>query len=130
MVFHWGLSDQLMVFHWGLSDCKSPQVSRTLHNIHADIINAVVWVVSTRPLLSKYFTYIFITSVIAPRALITSITVTFMFHSFFSPLASFRYLCFFSLSFSFTLWSAGMAKSTIQQVLLFLLIFTRSGRLS
>ena len=34
------------------------------------------------------------------------ITVTFMFHRFFSSL--------FSLSFSFTLWSAGAAKSTIR----------------
>ena len=39
-----------------------------------------------------------------------------MFHGFFSSLARSRYLSFFSFSFNFTLWSAGTAKSTIQQV--------------
>ena len=43
------------------------------------------------------------------------IIVTLMFHSFFSSLAR----SFFSLSFSFTLWSAGTAKSTIFHVLFF-----------
>ena len=40
-----------------------------------------------------------------------------MFHSFFSSLSRSWYLSLFSLSFSFTLWSAGTAKSTIRQVL-------------
>ena len=35
-------------------------------------------------------------------------------------------LIFFPLSFSFTLWSAGRAKSTIQPVLIFLIIFINS----
>ena len=35
------------------------------------------------------------------------ITVTFMFHCFFNSLARSRYLSFFSLTFNFTLWSAG-----------------------
>ena len=39
-----------MVFHWCLSDSKSPQVSRTLLSI---LNNAVVWMVTTRPLTSK-----------------------------------------------------------------------------
>ena len=38
-----------MVFHWSLSDSKSPQVSRTLRSILADLNNAVVWIVYTRP---------------------------------------------------------------------------------
>ena len=42
-----------MVFHWSLSDSKSPQVSRTLLSILAVLNNAVVWMVSTRPLISK-----------------------------------------------------------------------------
>ena len=46
------------------------------------------------------------------------ITVTFMFHSFFISLERSQYLSFFSLSFNFTLLSAGTAKCTIQQVLL------------
>ena len=42
-----------MVFHWSLSDSKSPQVSRTLLSILAVLNNAVVWMVSTRPPISK-----------------------------------------------------------------------------
>ena len=33
---------QQMVFHWSLSDSKSPQISRTLLSILADLNNAVV----------------------------------------------------------------------------------------
>ena len=57
--------------------------------------------------------------VTVPRAPITiGIIVTFIFHSFFNSLASSRYLPIFSLYFS--PWSAGITKSTIQQVLFFL----------
>ena len=52
-----------------------------------------------------------------------------MFHIFFSFLVRSRYLPFFSLSFNFILWSAETAKSIILQVLNFLLISRRSGRL-
>ena len=55
---------------------------------------------------------------IIPSASITiGITVTFMFHSFFSSLACSRYFSLLSNSFHFTLWSARTAKSTIRQVL-------------
>ena len=56
-----------------------------------------------------------------------------MFHSFFNSLARWRYLSFFSRSFSLILWSAGTTKSTILQVLsffFFLLIIIRSGLLA
>ena len=69
--------------------------------------------------------------VTVPKAPITIGTiVTFMFRSFFNSLASSRYLSFFSHSFSFILWLAGTAKSTILQVLFFLLIIIRSGLLA
>ena len=42
-----------MVFRKSFSDSKSPQVSRTFLSILADPNNAVVWMVSTRPLISK-----------------------------------------------------------------------------
>ena len=42
-----------MVFHWSLSDSKSPQFSRTLPGILADLNNVVVWMVSTGPLIFK-----------------------------------------------------------------------------
>ena len=106
-----------MVFHRSLSDSKSPQVSRTLLSILA-FNNAVVWMVSTRPPTSKSSRPFNTPSVTVPKAPITIGTiVTFMFHSFFNSLARSRYLSFFSHSFSFILWSAGTAKSTILQIL-------------
>ena len=109
---------KLMVFHWSLSDSKSPQVSRTLLSILAVLNNPVVWMVSTRPPTSKSsspFSYPLVT---VPKAPITiGIIVTNMFHSFFNSLARSRYLSFYSHSFSFILWSAETAKSTILQVL-------------
>ena len=69
--------------------------------------------------------------VIVPKALIIIGTiVTFMFHSFFNSLARSTYLSFFSHSFRFILWSAGTAKSTILQILFFLLIIIKSGLLA
>ena len=67
-----------------------------------------------------------------PKPPITiGIIVIIIFHSFFNSLARSRYLSFFSYSFSFILWSAGTAKSTILQVFFFvcLLIIIRSGLL-
>ena len=55
------------------------------------------------------------------------VTVTFMLHSFFSSLARSKYFSSSLPSFSFTLWSAGTAKSTRWQVLFFLSIKTRSS---
>ena len=77
-----------MVFHWSLSDNMSSQVSRTLLSILADLNNAVVWMVSTRALISSSSSPFTDSLVAVPSALITvGITVTFMFHSFFSSLA-------------------------------------------
>ena len=114
-----------MVFLW--SDSKSPQVSKTLLKI-LDILNsAVVWMVSTCPPTSKSSSPFSNPLVTVPNTPITiGIIVTCMFHSFFNSLARLRYLSFFSHSFSFILWSAGTAKSTILQVLFFLLIIIRS----
>ena len=42
-----------MLSHWSLKDIKSPRVSRILLNILSDLNNAVVWMVSTHPLISK-----------------------------------------------------------------------------
>ena len=98
-----------MVSHWNLSDSRSPQVSRTLLSILADLTNVVVWMVSTRPHIAKSsspWTNYLLT---VPRAPITiGISVTFMFNSWFNSQAKSRYS---SLSLSFNL-----------------LISTRSGR--
>ena len=118
-----------MVFHWRLSDSKFPQVSRTLLSILAVFNNAVVWMVSTRPPTSKSFRPFNNPLATVPKAPITiGIIITFMFHSFFNSISRSRYLSLFSHSFSFNLWSAGTAKSTILQIFFFLLlIIIRSG---
>ena len=115
---------EVMVFRWSMSDSKSPRVSWILLNILADLNNAVVWTVSTRPVISKSSSSCINHFVTVPRAPITiGNIVIFIFHSFFNYLASSTYLSLFSHSFNFTLWS------TILQVLSFLLIVIRSGRL-
>ena len=116
----------ISVFHWRLSDSKSPQFSRTLLSILAVFNNAVVWMVSSRPPTSKSSRPFNNPLVTVPNAPITiGIIVTIMFHSFFNSIASSRYLSLFSHSFSFILWSAGTAKSTILLLLLLSLSFWR-----
>ena len=44
-----------VIFHWSPSDSKSPQISRTLLSILADLNNAVTWMISILPLISKFF---------------------------------------------------------------------------
>ena len=127
-----------MVLHWSLSDSKSPQISRTRLRILAVLSNAVVWIISIRPPISKSSRPFNNPLITVPNAPITIGTiVTFMFHSFFNSLARSRYLSFFSLSFRFILWSPGTAKSTILQILFLfffffflLLIIMRSGLLA
>ena len=88
-----------MVFHWTLSGSKSPQVSRTLFTILADLNNTVVWMVSARPPISSSSIPLTKPSWIVPSALITiGITVTLI--AFFvlwqgpSTWLSFRFLWF------------------------------------
>ena len=120
-----------MVFLWSLSDSKCPQVSRTRLCILAFLSNAVLWIVSTRPPTSKSSRPFNNPLVTVPNTSITIGTiVTFMFHTFFNSLARSGYLSFYSLSFRFILWSAGTAKSTILQILFFLLIIMSSGLLA
>ena len=73
-----------MVCHWSLSDSKSPQVFRTLLSNRAVLNDAVVWMVSTRPLISKSFSPFNNLLATVPKTPIT-INVTSMFHSFFFP---------------------------------------------
>ena len=114
-----------MASHRSLIDSKSPQVSNTLLSILADLDNAIVWKLSTRPLISKSSSPFTNPLVTVRRATITiDITVTFMFHSHLNSLARSRhFFFFFSLSCNFTQWSAGTAKSTIWQVLVFFFFF-------
>ena len=121
---------------WVTSVLKSPGL---FSSILADFIYAEVWMVTPHPLISKSSSPFNNPLVTVPKAPITiGIIVNFMFYSFFNSLARSRYLSLISHSFNFTLWSAGIAKSTILQVLSFfffffffllLLIIMRSGLL-
>ena len=112
-----------MGFHWRLSDSKYPQVSRTLLSILVVFNNAVIWMVSTRLPTSKYSRPFSNPLVTVPKAPITiDIIVSFIFYSYFNSLAMSRYLSLFSHSFSFILWSAGTAKSTILHIFFFLCV--------
>ena len=109
-----------MVFSLNFCDSKFPHVFRTLLSILDVFNNAVVWMVSTRPLISNSSSSCTNLLATVPRAPITiGGTDTFMFHSFFNSQARSRYLSSFSLYFSFTPQSAERAKSRILRVLLF-----------
>ena len=103
-----------MVCHWSLSDRKSPQISRTLLGILADFNNAVVWMVTNSPLISNSSCPGINLLVTVPKALIIiAITVTFMFHGFFSipkqgsgTYLSFRFLSTFFMVSQFSFFSS------------------------
>ena len=72
------------MFHWSVSYSKSPQFSRTLLSIQVNLNNAIVWMVSTHPVISKSSSPFTNSSVPVPRAPITiGKIVTFIFHCFF-----------------------------------------------
>ena len=105
-----------MGFHWNLTVSKPSKVSRTLPSVLADLKNVVVCIVYTNPVNSKSSTLsINLFANIPITSIRIGITVTFMF-LFCNSLSRSRNLCFFSLSFNFTQWSAEAAKSTILQV--------------
>ena len=91
-----------MVCHWSLSDCKSPQVSRTLLSILVYLKKAVVWTVSTRPVISKSSSVGINPLVTLPSTPISiGITVTFMFNSFFHSPSKVQVLIFLFVFFQF-----------------------------
>ena len=115
-------------FYTSLSDYKSPQVSRTLLSIQANL-SAVVWIVSSRPLISKSFRPCANPLVTAPRRPITSsTTVTFMLHSFFNSLKGRgTYLSFHFLS----ILLCGLSRQEVSfRQVLFLLNITRFSGLA
>ena len=77
-------------FFSSFSDSRSTQIFRTV-SMQADLNNVVLWMVSTYPQISKSFNPSTNSLVTLPSAPITiSITVTFMFSSFFSSLVRSR----------------------------------------
>ena len=116
-----------MVFRLSMSGRKSPQVSRTLLSILADLNNAVVWMDSTCSLISIASSPCTSPLVTVPSTPITTgISVTFMFHSFFSVL--WQGLGIY-LSFAFYPFYP-VAKSIIREVHFFLLTISRFSLLT
>ena len=103
---------------------KSPK----LFLVFLDLNNAVVWTVSTHPFISNHPNAALILCWL--YRILQLLWVSPLLSRFFSSLTRSMYLSLFSLSFSFTQWSAGTAKSTIRQIIYFLLTITRSGRLA
>ena len=90
-----------MIFLLSRSNSKYSQISGTHLCILADLNNAVVLMVTSCPLISKFSSLCTNTLLTVLRAPITfSFAVTLIFHSFFSSLARSRY---FSLSLSLPL---------------------------
>ena len=83
---------KLIIFHWSLSNCKSPQVSRILLSIQADLNNAYFQWSPLVPLSTSCNPLIKLLGIILSAPITIGIIVTFMFHSFFSSLARSTYL--------------------------------------
>ena len=89
----------MIISHWRLGDNKTPKVSRTFHSILDNLNDAVVSMVSTRPLISKSSSPCTDPLVTVPSALMTiGITDTYIFPSFFQ----------FSSKVNFSLLVAGI----------------------
>ena len=129
---HLSFSHQLtlLVLQWSFSDSNSPQLPRTLLTILALRNNVVVWMIPlVRQLSSPAIPLTPLVTV--TNALITiGMIVTCIFHSFFNSLARSRYLSFFSHSFSFILWSAGIANWQFCKFSFLLLIIIMFGLLA
>ena len=109
--------DELMVFYWSLCDGKWPHVPRSLLNNLADLNNAVVWMVSVRPPISSFSSFLTQLFENVSNAPITiSINTTLIIHKLFSFL--FIYFFFFFHFYSI-IWSEDTEKSTIWQVCFF-----------
>ena len=105
-------------FYWSLNFSKYPGLF------------SVFWVISTMLLFGWSPIILFISKSSSPftnplmtalsMPIITGITITFMLHSFFHSFTRSRNLSLFLQFFSFTQWSAGIAKSAIWQGSLFI----------
>ena len=121
-----------MVFHWSLSDSKSPQVSRSFLSILAVLSNAIVWMVSTRPLTSKSSRPFNKPLVTAPKAPITiGKIVTFMFPSYFFQFSSKVDVLILLFTFfqNYYVVSRDSKVDNLQVVFFFFIIIIRSGLL-
>ena len=113
------LSTPLRVFNttisrWSLSDSKCRQVVRNFLSILANLNNAVVWMVSSRPLISKSISPCanpLATVLRAPT--LTDITISFIFHRFFQFPSKVEILYFSFRFLSILLWGQPRQQSPL-----------------
>ena len=94
-MFHTSLSGWFLI---GVSDSQSPKVSWSLFSILAYLKNSAVWVVFTRPLFSKYYTF----NEYTVRTSYNS------YHPFFFKFFSYslaRYTCFIIITLVITIFT-------------------------
>ena len=82
-----------MVFLWSLRDSKSPQVTRTVLSIWADLNNACSLISKSSSPFTKPL------RIVPNTPIIFGITITFMFHCIFNSLEKSKYLSLFSIFF-------------------------------
>ena len=120
---------ELMVFHWNLSEASFLKPSGLPSVFSSILINAVVWIVSSASCILKTSSpFTNPLEIIASAPITLSITITFMFLSFFSSLARCRDLPHFSLSL-IVLYNLSARTCTLFGRCSFLLTITVSGRL-
>ena len=78
-----------------LMEYKWQQVSSTLFSILADLSNTAVWMIFAHPLISNSSSCLKSLGIILGALITIRITVTSMFHSYFSSLARSRWLSVF-----------------------------------
>ena len=115
IIIHFSHQRQLMASHRSLRASQTSEVAKTFPSFPSDFKYTAVWMVSTS-LISKISNIFTKLLGIVPRVPIIIGIIVILSSLFYSSLARSKYL---SLSFIFTLWSVGTAKSCIWQVLFF-----------
>ena len=98
-----------MVIYWSLNYCQSPQVSRTHLSILANLKKAVVLMVPIHPMFSNscsHFSKPLWT--VSSTQTTVSVTLTFMFHRFFSLALAKLWSIFSFLGQNFIRWGSKM----------------------
>ena len=122
-----------MTSHWSLRD-KFPQVSRTLLSILANFSNAVVWMVSTRPLIFKSSSPFTKPLVTVPRDRLqlvkTSLSCSTFFFQFPSKVLVLIFLFTFFQFYAVVSRDSKFGKLSFFFFFFLMIIITRSDRLA
>ena len=118
-----------MIFNRSLSKSKSPKVFRFLFSILADLNNAIVWMVSPHPLISKSTCPCTNPLVTLLNTLVRVVnTITFLFHSLFQFFSKVFVLASLFVFLQFYSLISRKDKVHYSASSLFLLTIIKSGR--